>query len=59
MQNAEFRMQNEKNEFGVMSYMAPELEMVKLEEDNIITTSPGTETTPKEDNDGIWDFDIS
>ena len=57
MQNAEFRMQNEKNEFGVMSYMAPELEMVKLEEDDIITTSPGTETTPKEDNDGIWDFD--
>ena len=57
MQNAEFRMQNEKNELWAKGYIAPELEVVKLEEDNIITTSPGTETTPKEDNDGIWDFD--
>ena len=58
MQNAEFRMQNEKNEFGVMSYMAPELEVIELGREDIITTSPGTETTPKEDNDGIWDFDL-
>ena len=58
MQNAEFRMQNEKNEFGALGYIAPELEIVKLETEDIITTSPGTETTPKEDNDGIWDFDL-
>ena len=51
-------MQNEKNEFGVMSYMAPELEVIELGREDIITTSPGTETTPKEDNDGIWDFDL-
>ena len=39
-------------------YMNPELEIVELEANDIITTSPGTETTPKEDNDGIWDLDI-
>ena len=58
MQNSKFGMQNEKNEFGVMSYMAPELEFIELGREDIITTSPGTETTPKEDNDGIWDFDL-
>lgn len=39
-------------------YIIPELEIVKLNTDDIITTSPGTETTPKEDNDGIWDLDL-
>lgn len=39
-------------------YICPELEITKLSGDDIITTSPGTETTPKEDNDGIWDFDL-
>ncbi|MBQ3015176.1 MAG: hypothetical protein IJD79_00190 [Clostridia bacterium] len=58
MQNSKCRMQNEKNELVVMSYIAPELEVIKLENEDIITTSPGTETTPKEDNDGIWDFDL-
>ena len=38
-------------------YANPELEIIELNADDIITTSPGTETTPKEDNDGIWDFD--
>ena len=38
-------------------YTFPELEVIELESEDIITTSPGTETTPKEDNDGIWDFD--
>ena len=51
-------MQNEKNELVVMSYIAPELEVIGLDAMDIITTSPGTETTPKEDNDGIWDFDL-
>ena len=58
MQNSKCRMQNEKNESGVMSYIAPELEVIGLDAMDIITTSPGTETTPKEDNDGIWDFDL-
>ena len=51
-------MQNEKNGLVAMSYIAPELEVIGLDAMDIITTSPGTETTPKEDNDGIWDFDL-
>ena len=39
-------------------YTKPEVEMIELQQYDIITTSPGTETTPKEDNDGIWDFDL-
>ena len=39
-------------------YNNPELEIIELEVNDIITTSPGTETTPKEDNDGIWDLDL-
>ena len=38
-------------------YNNPELELIELNADDIITTSPGIETTPKEDNDGIWDLD--
>lgn len=40
-------------------YINPELEIVELKKDDIITTSPGTETTPKDENDGIWDLDIN
>ena len=39
-------------------YVNPELEVIELEVNDIISTSLGTETTPKEDNDGIWDLDI-
>ena len=39
-------------------YIPPELDVIELEREDIITTSLGTETTPKEDNDGIWDFDL-
>ena len=39
-------------------YIDPELEIIKLEANDIITTSPGTETTPKDEGDGIWDLDI-
>ncbi len=39
-------------------YLNPELEIIELCVSDIITTSPGTETTPKDDNDGIWDLDI-
>lgn len=39
-------------------YINPELEMIEIDADDIITTSPGTETTPKDDNDGIWDLDL-
>ena len=40
-------------------YNNPELEIIELEVNDIITTSLGTETTPKDDNDGIWDLDIA
>ena len=39
-------------------YVNPELELIELEKSDIITTSPGTETTPKDETDGIWDMDI-
>ena len=39
-------------------YNNPELEIIELNITDIITTSPGTETTPKDDNDGIWDMDL-
>ena len=39
-------------------YISPEIDIVEIETGDIITTSPGTETTPKDDNDGIWDLDL-
>ena len=39
-------------------YNNPELEIIKLDVTDNITTSLGTETTPKDDHDGIWDLDI-
>ena len=39
-------------------YMNPELEIIELEANDIITTSLGTETTPKDETDGIWDMDL-
>ena len=38
-------------------YANPELEVIELEVKDVITASPGTETTPKDEIDGIWDFD--
>ena len=52
-------MQNEKNESGVMSYIAPELEVIGLDAMDIITTSPGTETTPEDETDGSWEIGVS
>ena len=39
-------------------YMNPKIEVVDVDTQDIITTSPGTETTPKDETDGIWDMDI-
>ena len=39
-------------------YISPEIDIAEIETGDIITTSPGTETTPKDDNDGIWDLDL-
>ena len=40
-------------------YTMPEFEVIQIENEDIITTSPGTETTPKDETDGIWDLDIN
>ena len=37
-------------------YTNPEVEIVGVDSIDIISTSPGTETTPKDENDGIWDL---
>ena len=40
-------------------YVNPKIDVVKIESADIITTSPGTETTPKDENDGIWDLNLN
>ena len=40
-------------------YVKPEVEMVEIDADDIITTSPGTETSPEDENDGSWEIGIS
>ena len=40
-------------------YTNPEIEIVKVTASDIITSSPGTETPPYEDSDGIWEFGIN
>ena len=37
-------------------YMNPEVEIVEIDSADVIVTSPGTETTPKDEQDGIWDL---
>ena len=39
-------------------YENPEFEIIKISAEDVITTSPGTETSPKDENDGIWDLEI-
>ena len=39
--------------------VSAEIEKIDIYKEDIIMTSPGTETPPKDDNDGIWDLDIS
>ena len=39
-------------------YTNPELELVTPTPCDVISASPGTETTPKPDDDGIWDLNI-
>ena len=40
-------------------YNSPEIEVMKFEYGDVITTSPGTETTPRDESDGVWDLDIT
>jgi hypothetical protein len=39
-------------------YVTPEIEKVTLSDCDVITASPGTETTPIPENGGIWDLDL-
>ena len=39
-------------------YMNPEIEVILLNVSDVITTSPGTETSPKDETDGVWDLNI-
>lgn len=39
-------------------YSLPTMDIIELNSYDIIATSLGTETTPKDDNDGIWDLDL-
>ena len=40
-------------------YVNPEIEVVEVSASDIITSSPGTETPPYEENDGIWEVSIN
>ena len=40
-------------------YMNPEIEVVEIQVNDILTTSPGTETPWYEESDGIWDLSIN
>ena len=40
-------------------YTLPEIEMIELEVCDIITTSPGTESSIIENEFGIWDLELN
>ena len=40
------------------NYIDPEIEVIEVKSADIITSSPGTETPPYEENDGIWEMNI-
>ena len=37
-------------------YGAPEVEITEINNSDVITTSPGTETSKRDETDGIWDL---
>ena len=39
-------------------YINPEFEIVKLSAEDIITTSPGTETSIQDETDGSWNLNV-
>ena len=50
---------NKKRRKLMKNYINPEIEIVELSVDDVITTSPGTETPWYEENDGIWELNIN
>ena len=53
MQNAKCKMEGENE---MKKYLNPEIEIVALSNDDILTTSPGTETPWYEETDGSWEI---
>ena len=45
-----------EGENEMKKYLNPEIEIVALSNDDILTTSPGTETPWYEENDGSWEI---
>ena len=41
------------------NYINPEIEVVKLSINDVITTSPGTEMPKYDEDDGLWEYSIS
>lgn len=41
------------------NYKKPQLQVILIEVSDIITASPGTETTPTDECDGVWDLEIT
>ena len=41
------------------NYATPEIEYVKTSSEDVITTSPGTESSVIDSDFGIWDLDIT
>ena len=39
-------------------YINPEIEVVEIQVNDILTTSPGTETPWYEESDGIWELNV-
>ena len=39
-------------------YNSPKIEITELDASDVITTSPGTETTPRDESDGVWNLDF-
>ena len=41
---------------AMKNYVNPEIECVNVADDDVLTTSPGTETPKYEENDGSWEI---
>ena len=51
-------MEGEKGENDMKNYVNPEIEVIELSSNDIITSSPGTETPWYEESDGVWELNI-
>ena len=54
MNSEEVRLEKE-----MKNYINPEIEVVELKINDILTTSPGTETPWYEETDGSWEISVN